>query len=446
LHLHLDAFSGIAGNMFLGAMLDAGLSRRALVSDLAGLGVAHGLRVRRVRRGPLAALYVSVSVPGARRRAAGAKSHGRAAHAHAHVHAHAHRHAHAPAGSRARGGNRRATSRASERHAPGRRYDEIRRLLARARLDGEVRDRAQAIFAALAEAEARVHGIPVARVHFHEVGAVDAIVDVTGAAIALRRLGVRSVTCSAVALGHGSVDSQHGRLPLPAPAALELLKGVPCVPAGVTWETVTPTGAAILKTVVEGYGPLPALTVARIGHGAGDDRPGPLPNVLRAVLGDGPPLLHERVACLECNVDDLVPEHFDHVMERLLAGGALDVSIQHVQTKKNRPGFLIRVLCRPPERDALARLLLDETTSLGVRSLDWDRLALPRETRRVATPFGRISVKIARRPGGLVDVSAEYDECRRAALRTGVPLREVVRAVEEVARARVGKAAPERSR
>jgi uncharacterized protein (TIGR00299 family) protein len=275
---------------------------------------------------------------------------------------------------------------------------------------------------------------------------VDAIVDVTGAAIAVERLGIHSVSASPVALGHGSVETQHGRLPLPAPATLELLRGVPSVPAGVAWETVTPTGAAILRVLAESFGPLPALRVAQIGHGAGDDRPGPLPNVLRAVLGEDSALRHERVSCLECNLDDLVPEHFDHVMDRLLAAGALDVSIQHVQTKKNRPGFLVRALCRPAERDALARLLLDETTTLGVRSLDWDRLALPRESQRVATPFGRISVKVARRPGGRLDVSAEYDECRRAALRTGTPLREVVRVVEEVARARVAGSPPERSR
>jgi uncharacterized protein (TIGR00299 family) protein len=393
-HLHLDAFSGIAGNMFLGALLDAGLELRALEADLAGLGVRHALRVRRVRRGPLAARYVRVDVPGAVRRAGGS--------------------------------------------GHGRHYDEIRRLLDRARLAGEVRDRAQAIFAALARAEARVHGISVARVHFHEVGAVDAIVDVTGAAIAVQRLGIRAVTASPVALGHGSVASEHGRLPLPAPAALELLRGVPSVPAGVAWETVTPTGAAILRTLVERYGPLPAMTVSRIGHGAGDDRPGPLPNVLRAVLGEGLLAEHERVALLECNLDDLVPEHFDHLMDRLLAAGALDVSLQHVQTKKNRPGFLVRVIARPPDRDPLARLLFEETTTLGVRTSECDRLALPRESRRVATPFGRISVKLARRPDGRLDVSAEYDECRRAAQRTGVALREVVRVVEETARSRLG--------
>lgn len=442
MHLHLDLFSGIAGNMFLGALLDAGLSRRALAADLAGLGVEHRLRVQRVRRGALAALYVRVDVParGAQRRPArpgrGPRGRGAAAaqrgHAHAHGdghgHAHGHEHAHAP--------------------GHGRHYDEIRRLLDRAKLAPAVRERAQAIFAALAQAEARVHGIPVEKVHFHEVGAVDAIVDVTGAAIGLERLGVRSVTASPVALGHGRVDTQHGRLPLPAPATLELLRGIPTAPAGVEWETVTPTGAAILASIAERYGPMPAITALRIGHGAGDDRPGPLPNVLRAVLGETGSLRHERVACLECNLDDLQPEHFDHVMDRLLGAGALDVSLHPLQTKKNRPGFLLRVLCRPSERDALARTILDETTTLGVRSLDQDRLVVPRESQRIATPFGRISVKIARRPGGVVDVSAEYDECRRAALRSGLPLREVVRRVEELARSRVGggSSIPKRSR
>jgi uncharacterized protein (TIGR00299 family) protein len=417
MHLHLDAFSGIAGNMFLGALLDAGLSRRALAADLAGLRVPHSLRTRRVKRGPLDACYVTVALPPAKARGRRA-ARGRRGHDHDHDHDHGH----------------------------GRHYDEIRRVLDRARLDAPVRDRAQAIFAALAAAEARVHGVPIARVHFHEVGAVDAIVDVAGAAIAIERLGIRRVTASPVALGHGTVETDHGRLPLPAPATLELLRGVPTAPAGVAWETVTPTGAAILRTVAESFGPLPAMTVRRIGHGAGDDRPGPLPNVLRAILGESTDVRHERVACLECNLDDLVPEHFDHVMERLLESGALDVSISHVVTKKNRPGFLLRVLCRPPARDELARLLFDETTTLGVRTSEWDRIALPRESQRIATPYGRISVKITKRPAGGVDVSAEYDECRRAARRTGVPIREVVRVVEETARSRLALDSRKRSR
>jgi uncharacterized protein (DUF111 family) len=258
---------------------------------------------------------------------------------------------------------------------------------------------------------------------------------VTGAAIALERLGVRAVTASPVALGHGSARSEHGRLPLPAPATLELLRGVPTAPAGVPWESVTPTGAAILRTIAEDFGPLPAMTVERIGHGAGYDRPGPMPNVLRAILGSEDEVRHERVSVLECNLDDVVPEHFDHWMERLLAAGALDVSLQHVQTKKNRPGFLVRV-CAPAPQRALAQPLLDPPAQSAGRL---GSARAPAESRRIATPFGRISVKLARRPGGRLDVSAEYDECRRAALRTGAPLREVVRVVEESARARLAR-------
>ncbi len=389
--LHLDCFSGIAGNMFLGALLDLGLPRRELEADLAGLGVEYGLRVRRVRRGPLAARYVDVLVP----------------------------HAH--------GGRGRA-------HVHGRSYRQIRRLLERARLDAPVRSRALAIFEALGRAEARVHGIELEKVHFHEVGAVDAIVDVTSAAIGLERLGVERVTASPVALGSGSVESEHGRLPLPAPATLELLRGVPTVPAHVAWETVTPTGAAILRTVVEGFGELPAMTVEAIGHGAGNDRPGPMPNVLRAVLGRSGGVQGDRIVVLETNLDDLVPEHFDYLMERLFAAGALDVSLQHLQMKKNRPGMLVRVLGRPADRMALARVLFAESTAIGVRTSECDRIVLDREELRVRTRHGAIRVKRVWDPDGRPLVSAEIDDCKRAAARSGVPLREVVRAAEEAAR------------
>jgi hypothetical protein len=392
--LHLDCFSGIAGNMFLGALLDLGLSRRELEADLEGLGVEHRLRVRRVRRGPLAARYVAVLVP--------------------------------------QPGRARADGRAPAGH--GRPYREVRRILERARLDPAVRRRALAIFEALGHAEARVHGIALERVHFHEVGAVDAIVDVAGAAIGLERLGVAAVTASPVALGSGSVEGAHGRLPLPAPATLELLRGVPTVPAHVAWETVTPTGAAILRAVVEEFGPLPAMTVEAIGHGAGDDRPGPMPNVLRAVLGRRGGARSDRVVVIETHLDDLVPEHFEHLMERLFAAGALDVSLQHLQMKKNRPGMLVRVIGRPSQRMALARVLFAESTAIGVRASESDRLVLEREQLRVRTRFGLVRVKRVFDPDGTPQVSAEVDDCRRAAVRAGVPLREVVRAAEEAAR------------
>ncbi|MCP5057236.1 MAG: nickel pincer cofactor biosynthesis protein LarC [bacterium] len=386
--LHLDPFSGAAGNMFLGAMLDAGLPRRKLTEALGGLGVDHRLVVRRAKRGALAAPYVDVKVPKPR-----------------HGHHHPHRH-----------------------------FDTIRRLLDAAKLDAQVRDQAQAIFAVLARAEARVHGIPIEKVHFHEVGAVDAIVDITGAAIAVNAMGIERVTVGPVALGEGVVETEHGRLPLPAPATFELLRGVPTVPAHVNWETITPTGAAILRTLADEFTGLPAMTIEAIGHGAGNDRPGPLPNVLRVVIGRESGGGADRVVCLEANLDDLVPEHFDHVMEQLLEAGALDVSLQHVQTKKNRPGFLLRVLTTPADRIPMATRLLSVTGSLGVRCLEADRLILPREVRRVDTDFGKIRVKFVTAPDGQLEVSAEYDDCKRAARRENRSLGEVVRAAEEAAR------------
>jgi uncharacterized protein (TIGR00299 family) protein len=409
-HLHLEPFSGIAGNMFMGALLDLGLSRRALAADLAGLGVEFKLRVTKVRRGALAARYVDVLVP-------------------------------SPSGARGRTGRRKQVSDhdhgGHHGHAHGRSYVAIVRLLRAAKLEPQIRDRALAIFEALGVAEAHVHGIPLEKVHFHEVGAVDAIVDVTAAAAGLHRLGVERVTCTPVALGHGTVETDHGRLPLPAPATLELLKGVPTVPAHVAWETVTPTGAAILRCIVDEYRPLPAMTPQAVGHGAGKDREGPMPNLLRAVLGRSGGLDADRIVQLETNLDDLVPEHFDHLLERLLEAGALDVSIQHIQMKKNRPGFLVRVLARPADRLSLSQLLFAESTAIGVRCIEADRLMLQRELRKVTTPYGRIGVKVVFSPDGGAQVSAEYDDCKRAARRAKVALREVVRVAEEIARAQL---------
>jgi uncharacterized protein (TIGR00299 family) protein len=250
--------------MFLGALLDAGLSRKELEADLAGLSLDHSLVVRRVRRGALAARHLDVRVPGATRGKAAGHAHGA--------------------------------------HGHGRSYAAITHLISRARLDPEVRERALAIFEALGRAEARVHGITLEKVHFHEVGAVDAIVDVTGAAIALARLDVARVTAGPIALGEGQVETAHGRLPLPAPATLELLRGIPTVPAHVQWETVTPTGAAILRSVVDEFRALPAMTIESIGHGAGNDRPGPMPNVLRAILGRSGGASSDRVVTLETNL------------------------------------------------------------------------------------------------------------------------------------------------
>lgn len=397
--LHLDAFSGAAGNMFLGALLDLGLPRKRLLAGLEPLGLDFKLVVRKVKRAGFAARHVDFRIAGS---AAGRR---REARAHAR-HGHGHRHDGA--------------------HAHGRSYAGIRRQLERAKLEPGVQARALAIFEALGRAEARVHGTGIDDVHFHEVGAQDAILDVVGAAVGLAALDVGRVTCSPIALGRGTIDSDHGLLPLPAPATLELLRGIPTVPADVEWETLTPTGAAILRTVVDEFGALPPMTIEHIGYGAGNDRQGPLPNVLRAVLGEGRAFQGDRIVCLETNLDDLVPEHFEYLMERLFEAGALDVALQHLQMKKNRPGFLVRVLAPPSERDALARVLFAESTAIGVRTSEWDRLVLERRTLRVATDLGTVRVKAIRGPEGDVRYSPEYDDCKRIAAKHGLPLREVV--------------------
>ena len=403
--LHLDLFSGIAGNMFVSALLDLGLSREDLESDLAGLGVEHEIEISRVSRGALSARYLRVIVPG-----------------YDQAHHHGHHHDHGPHGSHRHGSD-------------GRSYRQIVDLLEAATLREAVRERALSIFSSLADAEAKVHGVVVEDVHFHEVGAVDAIVDVTAAAAGLDRLGVNKVTASPVALGEGRVDTAHGLLPLPAPATLELLKGIPTVPGHVEWETVTPTGAAILRTIADDFGAMPAMTVDAIGLGAGNDRAGPMPNVLRAVLGHSNENLGaDRVSALEANLDDLNPEYFDYVMERLFEAGALDVSLQHIQMKKNRPGFLVRVLGRPSDARQLADILFAESGTLGVRVQEWQRWILAREVIQVDTPHGRIRVKQVRGTDGHITFSPEYDDCKQAALKSGMALREVVAQVEAAAR------------
>jgi uncharacterized protein (TIGR00299 family) protein len=424
--LHFDAFSGAAGNMILGAFFDLGMSRKGLLEGLSPLELDFKLVVRKVQRAAFAARYVDVRLPGARstnRRASGQSDAG---------HAHSHGHDHGESGQASRG---HAYVHDDVAHAHGRSYAEIRKQLEKSRLDRRARDRALEIFEALANAEAKVHGTTLDDVHFHEVGAVDAIVDVVGACIGLDLLAVDRVTCTPIAVGHGTIDSDHGLLPLPAPATLELLAGVPTVPAAVEWETLTPTGAAILRTVVDEFGHMPPLTIEKVGYGAGNERVGPLPNVLRAVLGRGAGLNGDRVVCIETNLDDLVPEHFDYVMERLFEAGALDVSLQPMQMKKNRPGFLLRVLARPSEREELARIVFAESSAIGVRLSEWDRLILPRSQVRITTDVGVIRVKVIEGVDGARTYSPEYDDCKKAARKSGRPLREIVRqATEQAAR------------
>ncbi len=383
--LHLECFSGAAGNMLLGALFDLGVDSKVVREAVQGLGVP-GIRmqVERVKRGSLAANYVSFSGPA--------------------------------------------------RDATERRYATIKNLLKHADLSEPVRERAQIIFRKLAEAEARVHGTELDRVHFHEVGAIDALGDIVGVSAALEALEVGRITASAVAVGSGHVETSHGRLPLPAPAAMELLNGIPTYPVEVYWETITPTGAAVLASVVDEFGPLPAMVPSAQGFGAGDDRQGPMPNVLRAVVGETMKAFErDRVIVLETNLDDMNPEHLPYLLEKLMDDGALDVSLSPLAMKKGRPGQLLRVIATPDRADVLTERILLESTTLGVRYQEMERRKLQREESQVETEFGMIRVKRILTPDGRALVTPEYESCAHAAKKHDAPLQQVYRAAERAA-------------
>ena len=388
--LYLDCFSGVSGNMLLGSLLGLGVPAKVVRSALAALGV-EGLRMRvsSVQRGPISACYVSFTGP--------------------------------------------------RRDRLERRFASIRALLENGSGPEPVRETALRVFTRLAEAEARVHGVAPDQVHFHEVGALDAIGDIVGVCAALHHLGVERVSASSLALGRGTVETEHGRLPLPAPATLELLEGIPTYPAEVAWETVTPTGAALVAELVPAFGPMPPLVPSRQGFGAGEDREGPLPNVLRSVLGSAGPLLEgDVVTVLETNLDDMNPEHLPYLVEELLADGALDVSLSPLSMKKGRPGQLLRVIARPSDRERLARRVLLESSALGVRFTDMPRLKLARRSAEVDTAYGRIPVKVMRTPDGSSLTTPEYEACARAAREHRVPLQRVYREARRAAEDQLG--------
>jgi hypothetical protein len=311
-----------------------------------------------------------------------------------------------------------------------RRLPEILRIVRRARLSAAVTRRAVLVFERLARAEGRVHGVEPADIHFHEVGGYDCIVDVVGSVLGFEMLGVQRVTASAVNLGQGRVRFSHGEFAVPAPAVAELLKGVPVYqPDEETGELTTPTGAAILTGLTAGYGPLPLMRVERVGIGAGTRRESAGSNVLRLFLGETTdPMRTEEsstVAVVEANIDDMNPELFGHVMDVLLRTGALDVFFVPVQMKKNRPGVLLTVIAPEAAVSDVCRVVLSETTSLGVRYRVMYRTCLGREVAMIRTRFGRIRVKLGRLDGRIVTRAPEYEDCRRAALKCRVPLKQV---------------------
>jgi uncharacterized protein (TIGR00299 family) protein len=412
LHLHFDAPSGAAGDMVLGALLDLGVPEAAVREVLAGLEAeAYELRVAKTTRGGIAGTDVKVLTP------------------HAHEHAHEHEHAH-------------AHGEWHDHHAhaqghPHRHYREIRELVDRG-TSGRVRELALDIFDRVAAAEAKLHAVAVEAVAFHEVGAIDSIVDVVGAAAALAWLRPASVSAGPVAVGGGSVRGSHGRLPVPAPATHENCRaaGVPTVHGGVERELLTPTGAAILAAVVTGWGEAPPMTPVAVGYGAGDMELADRPNLLRAIVGrrEAAAPGDDDVVELHANLDDMSPELCDHVAERLFAAGALDAWWTPATMKKGRPAFVLGVLAPPARAGDVTSVILAETTSLGVRRHVVSRTTLARRTVTVDTEYGPIAVKLGLEGDRVVNVAPEHDACREAARAHGVPLKEVYAAAQAAVR------------
>lgn len=377
---YFDCFSGAAGDMILGALLHAGCPLEALQEVVARLRLPGvSLSAAHVQRGGLAGVQARVTVDAAH--------HGGA------------------------------------RHLP-----QILRLIADAGLSTATARRSSAVFRRLAEAEAQVHGTSPERIHFHEVGAADALVDVVGACAGVELLGLERITCSPIPTGHGSVSCEHGILPVPAPATALLLKGVPLAACDEPGELTTPTGAAILTTLAAEFGPPPAMTIASVGYGAGTREGRTRPNVLRLLVGDAETAGGadgERIVVLEAQVDDSTGQAVAYAAESLLAAGALDVFVVPILMKKGRPGQLLAVLSRPDDTPRLEELIFRETTTFGVRRHDCLRSTLAREQRTVATKFGEIRVKLGRRGDRVLQAWPEYEDCAAAARRANVSLREV---------------------
>jgi pyridinium-3,5-bisthiocarboxylic acid mononucleotide nickel chelatase len=315
---------------------------------------------------------------------------------------------------------------------PQRSWKQIRTCINRSSVNPWVKERGIDIFSRLAQAEGKIHGIAPEKVHFHEIGATDSIVDIIAAAVGAYELGIEIFHFSRIPLGRGITRALHGPLPVPGPATLELLKGIPVQGIDLDSETVTPTGAAIVKALGEGFGAQPNMTIEKIGYGAGQKDFANRPNLFRLVIGtDAVPWNQEEMLVIETNIDDMNPEFYDYVLDRLLAAGARDVFLSPIQMKKNRPGTLLRVIAEPKDRDALGRIILRETSTIGIRYYPVGRIILKRVSERLKTPYGTIKVKIAEEPDGTRRVAPEYDDLKRIAAAKKIPLKllydEVVR-------------------
>lgn len=373
---YLDCFSGISGDMLLGSFIDAGLDLAHVKKQFSLLPLAgYEVKADKISQNGLGASKVEITVQDGQ---------------------------------------------------PQRSYQDIRALLDVSHLDEDIKANSLAVFAALAEAEAKVHNVEPEDVHFHEVGAVDSILDIVGAAVGFSFFDIDSVICSPLPMGHGWVECEHGRLPLPAPAVVELSKGMEVYGVDLDQELVTPTGAAIIKALADGFGPLPSLTLSHTGYGAGnhtlrDQRP----NMLRLFIGQETEIIEaQEVEVIDCHLDDWAPETYPYLCERLFDAQALDVSLIPIQMKKGRPGFLLRVLADSTHAHQCKRLILDETTAIGLRFRKERRWTLPRRAVTLKTRFGNMVVKEVDTPSG-TRIYPEYEECRRLAQEQGVAIQQI---------------------
>ena len=386
---YFDCFAGISGDMALGALLDAGADLNPLKAELGKLGIdEYDLTAEKVAKDGIAAVDVTVEL---------------------------------------------------HHQSQARSFSEIKRIIDESDLSEDVKAKSVAIFRRLGQAEAKIHDQDIEEVHFHEVGAADAIVDIVGTCVCLELLDIDTVYASPMPTFHGMAETSHGKFPLPAPATVEILKGVPWRTCGIEGEIVTPTGAAIAAELAEQFSDMPAMTTQSVGYGAGK-KDLTIPNVLRVVVGEaadeqefrdkGVPKQPEEeeygeVAVLETNIDDLSPQIYEVVMDRLFAAGALDVYFSPIQMKKNRPATLLSVICAPADADRMSAILFEETSTIGIRIDTRQRICLPREIVEVNTKFGPIRVKVARRSGEIINVQPEYEDCKSAAAKFEVPVKMV---------------------
>jgi uncharacterized protein (TIGR00299 family) protein len=418
---YLDCFSGISGDMFLGGLLDAGVAPKVLEDAVAGLMIGASLEISRVNRSGVEATKVDVLVHGAKDRPRAAVQEG-------HRHEHSQAHSHHSRDAR--------NQRDSPPHGHGRGLNEIKKIIGTARLAESAKHTAVGMFEKLGRAESKIHHVPIEQIHFHEVGAADAMVDIVCAAVGSEALGADEFVSSPLNVGGGTVECAHGVFPVPAPATVELLRGAPVYSSGIQAELVTPTGAAIVSTLVKRFEPFPAMTIEKTGYGAGSRDFPRHANVLRITVGtalgknegedQATPASLEIVSILEANLDDLNPQVFGYVMERLLEAGALDVFGTPVHMKKNRPGTLLTVLSKPETAATLAQIIFAETTTLGVRQREEKRQVLSRRWQTISTHFGEVRIKISSMNRTITGYAPEYEDCRRIAAEQRVPLKMVM--------------------